>query len=281
MRSLAAVLLIFAGIAAVAAVAAVAAAQNPAEDLDAFMARVLEKREIDLEALHDYVFNEVETLELRGPRVAALANFRREYVWFVRDGRLVRSPVRANGVKVHHDVDWSDDKERRTLERESFFKFKFEPGRYLFAGRKKLEGRDLVVVEYYPERRREPGDEPSKSWEEREGEKYEDMFYRTSRVTMWIAPEEHQIVRMTFENVGLEFLPFRWIVRMDELSASLTMHKPLGDVWLPREIRASGSLTTAPATVSAHYSRVFSDYARTDVRVKLRFETDEPKKRRD
>jgi hypothetical protein len=253
-------------------------------ELDAFMARVLEKRDINWESLHGYVFNEVETLEFKGLAIAALANFRREYVWFVRDGYLVRSPVRANGIAVPRDEQvayedrWLKKKDRDSLERDSFFKFKFEPGRYLFAGRKQFEGREAVVVEYYPRPNRSKDEKPKDRWE-REGERIEEQFYKTSRVTMWIAPEEHQILRITFDNVGLDFLPFRWIVRMDELSASMTMHKPLGDVWLPREMRASGNIVTASATLSARYSRVFTDYAKTDVRVKLRFETDDPEKR--
>ena len=253
-------------------------------ELDTFMARVLEKREINWESLHGYVFNEVETLELKGLAIAALANFRRDYVWFVRDGYLVRSPVRANGVAVPraeqtaYEEQWLKKKERDSLERDSFFKFKFEPGRYLFAGRKKFEGREAAVVEYYPRPDRSKDEEPKDRWE-RKGQRIEEQFYKTSRVTMWIAPEEHQILRFTFDNVGLDFLPFSWIVRMDELSASMTMHKPLGDAWLPREIRASGNIVTAAATLSARYSREFSDYAKTDVRVKLRFETDDLEKR--
>ena len=43
-------------------------------------------------------------------------------------------------------------------------------------------------------------------------------FQKTSRVTLWVLPEEHQIVRITFDNVGLQFLPLRWLVQVDDIS---------------------------------------------------------------
>ena len=131
-----------------------------ATDIDQFMSRVMQNRRIDAERLRDYVFSEKEELDIKGPRIAAIESFRREYVWFVRDGYLVRSPVKINGVKVSKEEqaaaeeEWFEREKKRThgnsLDREAFFGFKFEPGRYLFAGEQEFEGRKAVVVEYYP-----------------------------------------------------------------------------------------------------------------------------------
>ena len=78
----------------------------------------------------------------------------------------------------------------------------------------------------------------------------------------------------------MDFLPYRWLVRLEELRASMTMDKPLGDVWLPKSIMAAGSLQTANTTLSVKYNREFYDYGKTDVRVKLRFGEPDLKERK-
>jgi len=258
--------------------------RQPGDDLDSFMAQVLKKRKINWEELQGYIFNEKEVLEIKGLKVAAIESFEREYVWFVREGYLVRSPVRIDGVKVSKEeqaraeneyLRRSKKKRRDSLEREEFFNFKFQPGRYLFAGRESFEGKDLVAIEYYPIIR-DQDKKDKRNQDDAEDEKYESMLEKTIRVRMLVLPQEHQLVRMTFDNVGLEFLPFRWLVRLDDIQASLAMGKPLGDVWLPREISAHGSITTAGGTLSIRYAREFFDYAKTDVKVKLWYEKPEP-----
>jgi hypothetical protein len=253
---------------------------TPPGVLDQFMAKVLEQRKINWDELHGYVFNEKEELEIKGLKLAALESFRREYVWFVRDGYIVRSPVRVNGVKVSKEDqaraedDWLRSRKRRkeNVNRDEFFSFKFKPGRYLFGGMQEFQGRKLALVEYYPPI---ADSEPDSGNKGDDDEKYERMFEKTLRVSMLILPEEHQIVRFTFDNVGLEFLPARWLVRIDDLKASMTMDKPLGDVWLPKDISASGSVSTANGTIRVRYSREFFDYSRTDVKVRFWFENPE------
>jgi hypothetical protein len=257
-----------------------AVAAPPQQDVDAFMEKVLAKREVNWQATYDYVFAEVETLSLRGADIAALQSFEQEYTWYVRDGYLVRSPWSVNGVEVDRDTreeaelawiaDVKRDENNARIQRDSFFDFEFEPGNYLFAGRETFEGREVVRVEYYPtqaffadgeerERRRRDEDEERED-EDFDEEEFEHMFAKTSLVTMLIVPEEHQIVKWTFENVGFEFLPYRWLVRMDELHASMVMHQPIEGVWLPREIRAAASASTASFDLEVEYARVFGDY---------------------
>jgi hypothetical protein len=255
------------------------------DDVDAFMEKALARREINWQATYDYVFNEVEKLSLRGAEIAALQSFEQEYTWYVRDGYLVRSPWSANGVEVGREereaaeLAWIADVERdestARIQRDSFFDFEFEPGNYLFAGREVFEGREVVRIEYYPTRAvfsdddDEPaGDRADEGRRRRDRDEDDDfdedkighMFAKTSRVSMLILPEEHQIVHWTFENVGFEFLPYRWLVRLDELYASMTMDQPIEGVWLPREIRAAAKVSTASFALEVEYSRRFGDY---------------------
>ena len=69
-------------------------------DLDAFMQKVLAKRDENWKKLQQYVLEERERLQLTEPDGARLFGLDREYFWFPRDGIFVRSPVRADGVAI-------------------------------------------------------------------------------------------------------------------------------------------------------------------------------------
>lgn len=125
-----------------------AAAIAAQDDVDSFMEKVLEKREINWDQVYNYVFGEVEKLRISGVEIAALQSFDQEYTWYVRDGYLVRSPWKINGVEVDdetrekEELQWiervKDEDEKTRIERDSFFNFEFKPGNYLFAGREML-----------------------------------------------------------------------------------------------------------------------------------------------
>ncbi|MFB3852677.1 MAG: hypothetical protein ACE148_02500 [Vicinamibacterales bacterium] len=94
-------------------------------DLDRFMAKVLERREENWKTLHDYVLDEVERFELVGPGGIRLHGMNREFTWYVRDGYFIRSPVRFDGVTLAEDKRrgyeerWlSEEKERERREKE-------------------------------------------------------------------------------------------------------------------------------------------------------------------
>jgi len=256
-----------------------AAAQPPLQndEIDVFMEKVLEQREISWDELYDYVFIETMKLDFAGMEIAAIESFEHEYTWFVRDGYLVRSPYRMNGVgvsaeeKAEYESEWLSDMqegERSTrIERDSFFDFEFEPGNYFFAGREIFEGREVVKIEYYPTHLfSDEGDE-----EEDEDDEFDRAFDKTSLITMLIVPEEHQIVKVTFDNLGLDFLPGRWLVQVEELKASMIMDMPIEGVWLPRLIQASGRISTASGALSLDFSREFSDYRQTEVGAKVKY----------
>src|SRR5438128_3229126 len=78
-------------------------------DLDAFMQQVVARRDDNWKKLQQYILDERETLELRGPTRLPIWGERRDYTWYIRDGFFVRSPVKFNGVTI-------GDAERRKYE---------------------------------------------------------------------------------------------------------------------------------------------------------------------
>ena len=78
---------------------------------------------------------------------------------------------------------------------------------------------------------------------------------KTALVTLWVDPTEHQIVKYTFDNVWLDFLPGAWLVRIDDLRASMTMGQPFPGVWLPRGMNIHAGLTLAIGSFEAGYER--------------------------
>jgi hypothetical protein len=99
----------------------------PATDLDAFMSRVLERRDDNWKKLQQYVLEERETVQLIGPGATPLYGVRRESTWFPRDGRFIKSPLRINGVTIGEEdrrkaealwIKMEDQREQRRAERE-------------------------------------------------------------------------------------------------------------------------------------------------------------------
>src|ERR1700704_4861115 len=80
-------------------------------DLDDFMRQVVAHRDENWKKLQQYILDERESFELRGPTRLPIFGQRREYTWFIRDGLFVRSPVKFNGVTIADD-------ERRKFERD-------------------------------------------------------------------------------------------------------------------------------------------------------------------
>ena len=93
---------------------------------------------------------------------------------------------------------------------------------------------------------------------------------KVTRVTMWIDPAEHQIVRYTFDNADFGFLPGRAIVRVDDAKASMTMGRYFDGVWLPKAITMHGSATLAAGSYEFSYNRSFFDYRKGEVSARIR-----------
>ena len=92
-------------------------------DLDAFMKQVVARRDDNWKKLQQYVLDERETLELRGPTRLPIWGERRDYTWYIRDGFFVRSPLKFNGVTIPED-------ERRKYEGDYLARQKKRDARY-------------------------------------------------------------------------------------------------------------------------------------------------------
>lgn len=339
---------------------------RPQTDLDAFMARVLARRDENWKKLQQYVLDERETVEVLGPGLVRIYGHEREYTWFVRQGYFVRSPLRVNGAAIGeaerraYEVRWIareqareqraatpasraggpvppggattdtpppavspapahgrrgdrlpapaagtpstsspdtpagspaaapvpadvGDVLRQTLEPRFvsaayFLEFPFEPGRYVFAGRETIGGHEVLRIEYYParlfhdeddRRRSSPPSRQPRAAEEVE-ERLERQMNKVALVTLWVEPRAHQIVRYTFENVGFDFLPGRWLVRVDAVEARMEMHEAFPDVWLPRGIDAHVAITFAAGTYDVRFTVIYFNYRQPDVKVRIR-----------
>ena len=297
----------------VAGAAAQTSPSPPPNDLDTFMEKVLAQRERNRITLQQYVLDEAEVIEVLGPGRFPLYRMNRDFRWYVRDGMHVRSPVRFDGVNVGEDArrkyedDWVE-RERQRLEHKRkkedkdtkaetepvepdagapgspiptprfvseayFMEFKFEPGNYYLAGRERLEGQQVLRIEYYPKRMFDDDDPPEKRKQDK-GQEYEDRISRqmnkTAMITLWVDPAEHQIVKYTFDNVWMDFLPGAWLVKVDDIRASMTMGQPFPGVWLPRGMEIHGGVTLANGSYEATYKRGFADYKQADVTTTLR-----------
>jgi hypothetical protein len=88
-------------------------------DLDALMAKVLARRDDNWKKLQQYVLEERETFQLTAPGDRPMFGFRREYLWFPRDGRFIKSPLSADGVPIgeaqrrREEALWVAREERR------------------------------------------------------------------------------------------------------------------------------------------------------------------------
>jgi len=85
-------------------------------DLDAFMQQVLEQRDSNWKKLQQYVLDEREQIDLRGPSGRPLWGDRRDYTWYIRDGFFVRSPVKVNGARERHGVEARERMKRIALD---------------------------------------------------------------------------------------------------------------------------------------------------------------------
>jgi hypothetical protein len=151
-----------------------------------------------------------------------------------------------------------------------FLRFKFDPGHYALAGRERLEGRDVLKIEYYPSKLFSEGrTRPNKELRKRDDE-IEAKMNKSALVTLWIDPDLHQILKYDFQNVDLDFLPGRSLVRIDGLNAAMEMGQPFPSVYLPRSLRIGFDLTIALGEVDGRYAVDYHDYKLATVATKVR-----------
>jgi len=95
------------------ALAGTSAPVSAQSDLDALMQKVLARRDENWKKLQQYILEENERIDLRGPGSLPIWGERRDYSWFLRDGFFIRSPLKVNGVTV-------SEAERKKAEDEYF-----------------------------------------------------------------------------------------------------------------------------------------------------------------
>lgn len=282
----------------------VASAPLVQSDLDAFMQKVIARRDDNWKKFQQYVLDEREQVEFRGPGKVPLWGDRRDYTWYVRDGFFVRSPVKSNGVTVSEEarrryeeqfLQREQSREKRRVERGEaaaaetpmdaqslirqsrepqfissayFLKFKFEEGKYAFVGRETLDGRELLKIEYYPKMlfskeqnsRAHRRGMDQKLKDDNYDAAIEQMMNKVSMVTLWVEPSAHQIVKYTFDNVNLDFLPAAWLARLTDLRATMNMHQPFPEVWLPKDVELYFSAMLAIGEMDARYRLNYENY---------------------
>ena len=160
-------------------------------------------------------------------------------------------------------------------------RFKFDNGRYALVGKEKFGDVDVLKIEYYPAKlfNDEPGNDRERRTQEKRSKKDEELektmdhlMNKNSKVTLWVEPKARQIVKYIFDNVQMDFLPAGWLVRMEELKASMTMSQPFKDVWLPHDVEMYFSAMLAIGMVDVRFNLDYSrlSEATTAARIKGR-----------
>jgi hypothetical protein len=275
-------------------------------DLDAFMQKVLARRDDNWKKLQQYILTEKDLIEITGLGHLPIWGEKREYSWFLKDGFFVRSPTKVNGVTIS-DADrrkYEADYLKRAKERDAartagaprdveslikqsrepefissayFLRFKFEQGKYALVGTETFEGRDMLRVEYYPARLfSHEQDRQQQRTQQGKTDRQKDMdsaieaaMNKVSLVTLWVEPKAFQIVKYTFDNVSLDFLPGAAFLRMNDLRVSMTMGQPYPGVWLPRDMELNAGAMLAVGQIDMRYRLEYTDYklAETSTRI--------------
>ena len=327
-RSLRLTVAAFVGLSLSAAGSGILAVLSAQSDLDAFMQQVMERRDDNWKKLQQYILDEREEFDLRGPGRFPLWGERREFTWFIRDGFFVRSPLKVNGATVGEDdrrkfeADYLHRQQARDKREKAraaattdpaasadadppvpaniegfiqqtrqpefvstayFLRFKFDAGRYALVGREKLEGQDVLRVEYYPvklfnddqerdRRRRRQRDEAGQGRKNDQGvdDTVNRLMNTGSRVTLWIEPSAHQILKYTFDNVDMDFFPGQWLASVTGAHATMTMMQAFPDVWLPRDMNIQIGFMMAIGEIDAHFAQSYHDYRRADITTAIR-----------
>jgi hypothetical protein len=152
-----------------------------------------------------------------------------------------------------------------------FMRFRFEGGRYALVGREKIDDRPVLRIEYYPQNElfREGRSRPNRKMRD-EDDLIEERMNKVSLITLWVDPETHQILQYTFDDIDMDFLPGRSLVRVDDVKASMRMSQAFPTIWLPHGIDMHFRMTLALGSFDASYRVDYRDYKQADVTVKIK-----------
>ena len=136
-------------------------------------------------------------------------------------------------------------------------------------------------IEYYPTRlfSKEPATRAEARGNQATGRKSKDVAYgdevqrlmnKVSLVTLWVEPVQKQIVKYTVDNIGLDFLPAAWLVRVTDMKASMLMTEAFPGVWLPRRIDLAAGTLLALGPFSITYDIEYSGHREAVTSTKYR-----------
>jgi hypothetical protein len=149
----------------------------------------------------------------------------------------------------------------------NFLRFKFDGGRYALVGRETLDGREVLQIEYYPTNLFSDDDVAGGRGEDRRSDRqraYDEVLLRAlnkaSKVTLWIEPEHHQILKYTFDDLDWGFVPGQWLLRINRVQATMSMREAFPDVWLPARLEMHVQVSTAAGPVAVRGNADYHDY---------------------
>jgi hypothetical protein len=149
-----------------------------------------------------------------------------------------------------------------------FLQFKFEPNHYALVGREQPTAAGLASS--ITRRRSSPRGAPGRSARADRDDEIEEKMNKVSLITLWVDAERHQILKYTFDDIDMDFLPGRSLARVDDVKATMRMGQPFPDVWLPRDIEMQFRMTMAVGPFDARYRVEYHDYRQADVTYRIR-----------
>jgi hypothetical protein len=228
--------------------------------------------EADRRAAEDQYFNRVQARERFDPNKSDT----RSAISIGTEG--IRFSPAPSGAPVDESPAGVTDfiRQRRQpefIESAYVLRLSFDGGRYVFVGREKIEGTDVLKIEYYPKRlfKGDDNSDPKIPRRERlEDEMWTQLMNKAALVTLWIEPRAQQIVKYTFDNVSLDFFPAAWLVRPTAFRASMTMSQVFKGVWLPRDVTIDLGALFAMGPIDVKYRIDYRDYQEATARARIR-----------
>jgi hypothetical protein len=186
------------------------------------------------------------------------------------DNGKVAISIGPGGVSTSFEAELRDTLEPGFVSAAYFLDFKFEQGQYALVGREKYEGREVLKVEYYPMKMFTGGrGRPNRELRERNKQIGKQMN-KVSLVTLWVDPDDRQIVKYDFQNVDADFFPGQWLMQLESLNAGMEMSQPFPGVWLPRIVRIGFDIAFAGGNVKGRYSSEYYDYRLAEVTQRIK-----------
>ena len=224
---------------------------------------------------------------VRANGVAISEADRRKYEqdWLNRERRRERRAVETGRGRTDLDPKDADDagslvrqsREPRFVSAGYLLEFVFEPGNYFLAGKDTLNGRSVLKVEYLPAKLFNPNQQNAarrrqnmSDKERQQQDQIEERMNKTALVTIWVDPASAEVMRYTFENLGLDFLPGSWLLRATGMRATVNMSEPFPDVWLPSAIGVGVDLSLATGPYALRYNLNYFNYRLPAVRSTVR-----------